>query len=81
MPLLLAVLYFCACVLDQDGRLRVMAQYVEKAAKHLFGIPDFKYYALADGLHALFTRHPGRPVFRRRPVKNTQLTLMLDSVT
>ena len=61
MPLLLAAMYFCACILDRDSRLRVMASYVERAAKRLFGIPDFKYYALADGLRALLTRHPGRP--------------------
>jgi len=64
MPLLLAVMFFAACVLDHDARLRVMAGFVEKAAKRVFGIPDFKYYALADGLSALFRRHPGAPVTR-----------------
>jgi hypothetical protein len=59
MPLLLAVMFFCACVLDHDARLRIMARYVENAAKRVFGIPDFKYYALADGLRALFARNPG----------------------
>ncbi len=49
MPLLLAVMFFAACVLDHDARLRVMAGFVQKAAKRVFGIPDFKYYALADG--------------------------------
>ena len=62
MPLAPAVMFFAACILDHDQRLRVMAHYVEKAAKRLFGVPDFKYYALADGLSSLFTRHPGPPV-------------------
>lgn len=75
MPLVLAVLYFAACVLDHDSRLRVMAGYVEKAAKRLFGIPDFKYYALADGLRAIFTRHPGRPVTRSTSPKDLQMNL------
>jgi hypothetical protein len=56
MPLVLAAMFFAACVLDHDQRLRIMAQYVEKAAKRLFGIPEFKYYALADGMSALFSR-------------------------
>lgn len=64
MPLVLAAMFFAACVLDHHVRLRVMASYVERAAKRLFGIPNFKYYALADGLRAIFTRHPGRPVTR-----------------
>jgi hypothetical protein len=75
MPLLLAVMFFCACVLDHDARLRVMAGYVERAAKRLFGIPDFKYYALADGLRALFTRHPGAPITRIRDPGQPQLPL------
>ena len=75
LPLVLAVMYFAACILDHDTRLRIMAAYVEKAAKRLFGIPDFKYYALADGMRALFARHPGRPVTRYREPKPLQMTL------
>ena len=75
MPLVLAVMYFCACILDHDSRLRVMAAYVERAAKRLFGIPDFKYYALADGLRALLTRHPGKPHPPPRASKQHQLDL------
>lgn len=75
MPLVLAAMYFAACVLDHDQRLRVMAGYVEKAAKRLFGIADFKYYALADGMRALFARHPGRPVAHAKSCSPRQLTL------
>jgi len=75
MPLLLAVVYFAACVLDHDARLRVMAGYVERAAKRLFGVPDFKYYALADGLSALFARHPGRPLKLSRRSYTLQMDL------
>jgi hypothetical protein len=74
MPLLLAVMFFCACVLDRARRLRIMASWTEKAARRLFGIPGFKYYALADGLRALFSRHPGAPL---RPPDNRQLGLLL----
>jgi len=81
MPLLLAVMFFCACVLDHDARLRVMASYVERAAKRLFGIPDFKYYALADGLRALFSRYPGAPATRIRDPGHAQLTLFATNTT
>ena len=73
MPLVLAAMFFAACVLDHDSRLRVMAGYVEKAAKRVFGIPDFKYYALADGLRAIFACNPGKPV---RRVKHQSLGQM-----
>ena len=75
MPLVLAVMFFAACVLDHDMRLRVMAGYVEDAAKRVFGIPDFKYYALADGLRAIFIRHPGSPVTRLHDSGQDQMTL------
>jgi len=77
MALLLGVLFFNACILDHDTRLRVMANYVERAAKRVFGIPDFKYYALADGLRALFNRHPGPPITRISRDGPKQLALEL----
>ena len=75
MPLVLAAMFFTACILDHDNRLRIMAQYVERAAKRVFGVPHFKYYALADGLRALFMRHPGRPVTRIREPRPLQMPL------
>jgi len=81
MPLLLAVMYFAACVLDHDARLRVMAGYVERAAKRLFGVPDFKYYALADGLRSIFAQHPGRPMIPARASGPRQLSLFPAGAT
>jgi len=60
LPLVTAAAYFAAVVLDTKAKLKVMAGYVFKAAKCLFGIPDFRYYAIADGLMSIFIRHPGR---------------------
>ena len=62
MPLVTAASYFAAVMLDTKNKLRVMAGYVLKAAKRVFGIPDFHYYAIADGLKSIFARHPGRIV-------------------
>lgn len=75
MPLVLAAMFFAACILDHDTRLRIMAGYVERAAKRIFGIPDFKYYALSDGLRALLVRHPGPPVMRISDSSPNQLPL------
>ena len=60
MALLLAVFYFVAIILDQSQKLSIMAGHVLKCAKRVFGIPDFKYYALGDGLSNIFSRFPGR---------------------
>ena len=37
-----------------------MAGHVLKQAKRVFGVPDFKYYALGDGLSDIFKRSPGK---------------------
>lgn len=79
MPLLLAVMFFASCILDHDQRLRIMAEYVEKAAKRIFGIPDFKYYALSDGLRAIFAKHPGKPQQAARAPNEFQLELALQN--
>ncbi len=50
LPLVTAAAYVAAVVLDAKAKLKVMAAYVFKAAKRFFGIPDFRYYAIADGL-------------------------------
>ncbi len=75
LPLVMAVSYFASVVLDTKAKLKVMTGYVLKAAKRLFGIPDFRYYAIADGLTSIFQRYPGRimPVF---PKTSTQMSLL-----
>jgi hypothetical protein len=60
MALLLAVFFFVSVILDQSQKLTVMAGHVLKYAKRVFGIPDFKYYALGDGLSNIFSRYPGK---------------------
>jgi len=60
MPLVWAAAYFAAVLLDTASKLKVMAGYVLKAAKRVFGIPEFHYYCIADGLTSIFMRYPGR---------------------
>ncbi len=62
LPLVCAVAYFAAVLLDTASKLKVMAGHLLKVAKRVFGIPDFHYYCIADGLTSIFMRHPGRIV-------------------
>jgi len=67
MALVLLVFYFLAVVLDRNQKLKLIAGHVFAAAKRVFGIPDFGYYALGDGIAAILTRNPGQinPVYRK----------------
>ena len=53
MALVLAVSYFAVVYLGIKTKLRVLARHVLRAARRLFGIPDFRFYALADGIREL----------------------------
>jgi hypothetical protein len=60
MAILLAVAYFAMVYLGFRIKLRVLAGHVLKAARRLFGIPDFHFYAHADGIRELlFGRQKG----------------------
>lgn len=51
--LVLCAMYFAAVKMGDSIRLGVLAHHALKEAKRLFGIPDFRYYAIADGIKTL----------------------------
>jgi hypothetical protein len=68
MAILMAVVYFTAAYLGIKLKLRVLARHLVKAARRVFGIPDFRLYALADGIkHVLFNRARGLGPYPRPP--------------
>jgi len=60
MGLLLAVFYFLTVELDMSQKLKIMTVHILKQAKRVFGVPDFKFYAIEDGLSNVFRRSPGK---------------------
>jgi hypothetical protein len=42
-------------VLATKVKLQILATHLLRAAKRLFGIPDFRYYALAEGIAEVCT--------------------------
>jgi len=77
MAILTAVAYFAMVYLGLRTKLRVLARHVMGAARRLFGIPDFHFYALADGIREhLFGRQEGlQSFFQQWHQKNNQLSL------
>jgi hypothetical protein len=55
-----AVAFFTTVVLGTRLKLDILATHLMKAAKRVFGIPDFRFYALADGIREVCARHPKR---------------------
>ncbi|HUV06382.1 MAG TPA: transposase, partial [Spirochaetia bacterium] len=60
MALVTAVAYFTMAYLGLKTKLRVLMRHLLKAAKRVFGIPEFRFYALGDGIKEhLFARKWG----------------------
>lgn len=54
--LVMAAAYFAAVWLGESLKLAVLASRVSRVAKRFFGVPEFHYYALADGIAMLLSR-------------------------
>ena len=54
--LVFACFYFVAVWIGTKAKLEILATHVLKAAKRLFGVPDFRYYAISDGIKNILTR-------------------------
>jgi hypothetical protein len=79
MALVLAAVYFSAVWLGESLKLAVLATRVTQVAKRLFGVPDFHYYALADGIATLFN-HLGPWARTPRPDPAPPETLLLPGL-
>jgi len=68
---------FACTVLGARMKMRILASHVLAAARRVFGIPDFRYYAVADGLGEILTRFPRRrSPSARDEHASTQLSLL-----
>ena len=63
MALALAAMYFTMAWLGRKAKLAILCHHAVVAARRFFGVPDFRYYAIADGLREILgklTRQPFR---------------------
>jgi len=75
--LVFACFYFAAVWLGRNAKHKVLVSHAFKAAKRLFGIPDFCYYAVADGIKSILQRAGQGPLHPRgaEPAPHPQLPL------
>jgi hypothetical protein len=67
VALVLCAAHFAAVHLGEGGSLRALTRTVIRAAKHIFGVPDFHYYAIADGIAAILKRSSKGPLCTSPP--------------
>ncbi len=56
VAIVLAVVFFAAVHLGENIKLSVLTHHITKISKRFFGVPDFHYYALADGIANVLQR-------------------------
>jgi len=56
ITLVMAAAFFTCVHIGLKERLSIMTGHVLKAAKRIFGIPDFHYYSMADGIQHILTK-------------------------
>jgi len=62
MALVLAAAYFAAVHIGSRLKLAVLSTIIIKASKRIFGVADFRYYAIADGIKELLSRNKTGPL-------------------
>ena len=69
--LVLATAYFASAYLGKRAKLAILVQHIERAAKRIYGVPEFRFYAIADGIkQILFGRAAGIEPSRPDPRSN-----------
>ena len=78
MALVLATAYFASAYIGRKLKMKVLSSIIIRLSKRIFGIPDFRYYAIADGIKELLSRNMKGPL-RLLPkwVPKNQLSLFL----
>ena len=69
--LVLATAYFASVYLGKRAKLAILVQHIERVAKRIYGVPEFRFYAIADGIkQLLFGRAAGIGPPRHDPSSN-----------
>ena len=71
--LVTAAAYFAATFLGQQMKLRILTEKLLVISQRFFGIPPFRFYALADGIRRVLSGSTFQPPQKSPP--DTQLEL------
>lgn len=73
--LVTAAAYFAATFLGQKMKLRILCEKLLIISQRFFGIPPFRFYALADGIKNVLSQSSPDPP--QEPLPNLQMELLL----
>ena len=71
-----AAVYFAATYLGQQMKLRILTKKLLVISQRFFGIPSFRYYALADGIRRVLSGGIFQPPQELPPDSQLELALV-----
>ncbi len=74
--LVTAAAYFAATFLGQKMKLRILCEKLLIISQRFFGIPPFRFYALADGIRRVLSASAFRPPQESPPDAQLELALI-----
>jgi len=74
-----AAAYFAATFLGQKLKLRILCEKLLIISQRFFGIPPFRFYALADGIKKILSRGKPGPAVESPPELQLELALGWDA--
>ena len=75
--LVMVVAYFACVYLGKSVRLQILLQHIQQAAKRIYGIPEFRFYALADGIKQILFGRTAKLGLSPPPSESNTLLLPL----
>jgi len=79
MTLVMAVAYFACAYLGRKAKLKILLGHVMRASQRIFGLPEFRYYAIADGVREILYGRPARSPPVSQPAPGPELELFPPS--
>jgi len=74
-----AAAYFAATFLGQKLKLKILCEKLLIISQRFFGIPPFRFYALADGIKKILSRYKPGPAAESPPELQMELALGWDA--
>ncbi|MHB1857172.1 MAG: hypothetical protein ACYCPM_07025, partial [Acidobacteriaceae bacterium] len=76
LVVLVTAAYFAATFLGQQMKLRILTDKLLVISQRFFGIPSFRFYALADGIRRVLSASTFRPPQESPPDVQLELALI-----
>ena len=77
--LVLAACFFAAVYLGHKPKLEILAMHAIIAAERIFGIPDFRYYAIADGIKEILNKSGHGTIRQKKEESRLRFTALILS--